>query len=146
MQANTANREANLHSLMILGSVCGFRKTNFSAKPDGVIWPLVPMQGRVGDRIYVADGSEAPLVVRRRAKGEGWSVHEEKCKCGRWEGGFGEGNVTRGVSGMYEFVGPAYVHGIMDGEAIVHRLTEGMREKETGIIYLTVKSYTLVLN
>lgn len=60
---------------------------------------LLPGDAEVGDRIILARGGRVPLVIRPLV----------------------------GVDGCFSFVGEAYIHGIMDGEAFVEEECEDIR-------------------
>jgi hypothetical protein len=53
---------------------------------------LVPIDARIGDEIVLLEGGRVPYVLRRAADDD-----------------------LKGSENLYEFVGAAYVHGIMDG-------------------------------
>ncbi|PMD34353.1 hypothetical protein L207DRAFT_497721 [Hyaloscypha variabilis F] len=72
---------------------------------------LVPRRARVGDHIIVLFGGCTPFVVRER---KGWdSPSSEKC--------------------YWQLVGEAYVHGMMDGEALA-----GLKEGESSEEFILV--------
>jgi hypothetical protein len=66
----------------------------------------------VGDLVLIADGSEVPLMGRKIPVDEGWRMHAAKCRCASWVEHGGNGGPD-----LYEFIGLAYIHGTMDGEA-----------------------------
>lgn len=57
---------------------------------------LIPEHVRQGDAVWLVDGAQTPYVLR-----------------------------PRGATGTWEFVGDCYVHGVMDGSAVV---SDGPRE------------------
>ncbi|KAH8197453.1 hypothetical protein TruAng_008384 [Truncatella angustata] len=83
---------------------------------------LVPEHTRPGDQVFVLYGGSVPYVVRPlpgRGKTKGYYVDEH--------GERGPAGATyQVITPMHQFVGEAYVHGIMDGEALeypsIHRL------------------------
>ncbi|KAI9901787.1 hypothetical protein N3K66_003604 [Trichothecium roseum] len=78
--------------LFVLGGAAGGRKH----------LGLAPVGARVGDEVWVVPGAGAPLVLRRR---------EGRCE--------GEGEKQAGKpTPRFDFVGAAYVHGLMHGEGV----------------------------
>jgi hypothetical protein len=69
---------------------------------------LAPLRTEVGDVVTVLEGGYVPFILRPRVQKEG---------------GDGEGSET----GTFEFVGEAYVHGIMNGEVVAAAKEEDMR-------------------
>jgi len=85
-----------------LGATCKGR--HFGVTETGLMG-LFPMGGKVGDEVALAFGMGVPVLVRMvgedgqgKEKGNEENVGEKKQ--------------------LYEFIGPAYVHGIMDGEGM----------------------------
>lgn len=75
---------------------------------------LVPEHARPGDKVFVLYGGSVPYVLRPlpgRAKIRGYTVDNDGVR-----GPVGATYVV--ASPMHQFVGEAYVHGIMDGEAM----------------------------
>ena len=73
---------------------------------------LFPAGGKVGDEVALVDGMGLPILVRRVGEDE-----QEK------EKGNEEDEEERRQ--LYELIGPAYVHGIMDGEGMDRTDTAG---------------------
>ncbi|KAN0102679.1 heterokaryon incompatibility protein 6,OR allele [Hyaloscypha variabilis] len=73
---------------------------------------LFPAGGKVGDEVALVDGMGLPILVRRVGEDE-----QEK------EKGNEENEEERRQ--LYELIGPAYVHGIMDGEGMDRTDTAG---------------------
>lgn len=78
---------------------------------------LGPLSAEVGDEIWVLEGGKTPLVLRRREgennrRGEG----EEDAEGGAKQKAEDASDSER--LRRYEFIGPAYVHGVMHGEAL----------------------------
>lgn len=74
---------------------------------DGGYMGLVPRRAEVGDEVFIFRGGQVPFVVRRRWGDDG---------VGGWKR-------------EWTFVGECYVHGVMDGEAMM-RLERGEAEWE----------------
>jgi hypothetical protein len=67
---------------------------------EGSRFAIGPESAEPGDEIWILAGSNVPIVLRKASSG----------------------NASR-----YSFVGQAYVHGIMFGEAITHATADGLR-------------------
>ncbi|KAM0354883.1 hypothetical protein ACHAPU_000720 [Fusarium lateritium] len=102
--------EIDEHADMVLAnSFSAFRPTNdlIFATTDNGLFMLVRPHVEQGDVVAVLDGGKLPMVLR---KVDAKDQHE------------GQGNT-------YRLVGPAYVHGFMDGRAEIG-ITEGWLQKQ----------------
>lgn len=70
---------------------------------------LAPFRTAVGDAITILQAGDVPFVLRQRANSSG-DPDSDDTKQGR-----------------YEFVGEAYVHGIMDGQAVTRAREEDVK-------------------
>ncbi|RYP06628.1 hypothetical protein DL764_003050 [Monosporascus ibericus] len=68
---------------------------------------MVPMGARAGDSVAFLYGAATPFVLRKVWGDPGSPGHDRPPT-----------SFTKATSGLYEFIGQCYVHGVMDGEAL----------------------------
>ncbi|PGH02631.1 hypothetical protein GX51_04514 [Blastomyces parvus] len=80
---------------------------------------LVPMRAKKGDKVCILYGCNVPVLLRERGRGKriGCGVTENGCGCGCQNCASG----SEGGPVSYELIGECYVHGMMDGEALVYK-------------------------
>lgn len=74
---------------------------------------LAPFRTAVGDTITILQAGDVPFVLRQRRTSSG-DLCDDDVK-------------LRMKQGRYEFVGEAYVHGIMDGQAVTQAREEDVK-------------------
>lgn len=87
--------ERSLHTASYSNMLYNMTRSWLFAATDSGVYCMVPPESQVGARLVVLQGGKVPMVLRPETS-----------------------DVTTSQTPQYSIVGPAYVHGFMDGEAL----------------------------